>query len=187
MATGRERGRKKCHMRAGARSAVQIREGVCRTGHQPRWADWAGPTAATQVHARLQARSQPRIACDHRTSRRARQIRANSRPSACRSAASSWRKTMPERPLGNRYAAGSGSGRRAVSVNSQSRGTLTGGPDLTLPVRTVRQPQAISLLSTALTRDMLGPTLFCPASFWLQRQFHDPTSHPCATALYFFR
>lgn len=56
--------------------------------------------------------------------RRARQMRARSRPSAARSAASSWRRTMPARPRGRRLAAWRGSGSRCGSVNSQSGGTL---------------------------------------------------------------
>jgi len=58
-----------------------------------------------------------------RTRRRTRQIRARSAPNRARSGSSSCRNTTPARPRGNRATAARGSGRRRVSVNSQSGGT----------------------------------------------------------------
>ncbi len=62
-----------------------------------------------------------------RTRRRARQIRAMSRPNAPRVGSSSWRRTTPARPIGRRATDFRGSGRRIVSVNNQSGGSLDPG------------------------------------------------------------
>ncbi len=72
--------------------------------------------------ARSAAASRQSPATD-KASRRARQSRAIARPSSSRSGTASSRSTTPASPRGSRRIAASGSGTRAVSVNSQSGGS----------------------------------------------------------------
>jgi hypothetical protein len=104
-------------LRASCRSSATVCAEPVRPGRPPR----RGRPARTCVPPPSAAASRSSPATDKTIARR-RHSAATLRPSSARSTTPSCRYTTPERPRGRRAMAGSRSGRRAASLNSQSTG-----------------------------------------------------------------
>lgn len=90
------------------------------------------------------------------TSRRARQMRARSRPRMARRGSSSWRRTTPARPFGRRPTAARGSGSRCVSVNSHSGGMAPPNRACAERAHRKRSPLAVFRSSPAWTGERIA-------------------------------